>query len=85
MEEARKKTLKDALLGHACLPQLREVATMLDQRFGSWESPKSVSKGSVAYSEVKTSSWRSHAPTFLEAFVSVEHLAVLKGLERLTG
>lgn len=51
-EEARKKALEDALLRHACLPQLREVATMLDQRFGSWQSPKSVSSGPIAYSEV---------------------------------
>lgn len=56
-EEARKITLKDDLLGHACLPQLREVATTLDQRFGSWESAKSVSRGSTAYSEVNTGHW----------------------------
>lgn len=52
-EETRKEILMDALLRHACLKQLQEVAIVLDQRFGRWSSPKCVSKGSIAYSEVR--------------------------------
>ncbi|CAM9170968.1 unnamed protein product, partial [Laminaria digitata] len=49
---AEKAALKVALLSHACLPQLREVARMLDRRFGSLLSPSSGFRGTRLYSEM---------------------------------
>lgn len=52
LTHAMKTAVKDKLLSHACLPQLREVASMLDRRFGSLLSPKSSYGGRRLYSEV---------------------------------
>lgn len=52
-----KTALKDALTAHVCLPQLREVARMLDRRFGSLLSPKSAYRGKRLYSEVIRFHW----------------------------